>query len=75
MFIYQYFQHIRLSQVVDAFFTEEGAYPDMQIVWSSKDHATSVVPLLVQGPGANYFADVQRNWQIGTHLKSIIRKN
>lgn len=58
-----------------AIVTKEGAYPDLQLVWSSKDHTASVVPLLAHGPGADHFADIQRNWQIGTRLKSLIGKD
>lgn len=47
-------------------------YPNMQIAWSTKDHTASVVPLLAQGPGAKYFSDVDRNWQIGNLLKKLI---
>lgn len=47
-------------------------YPNMQIRWSSKHHTAVVVPLLAVGPGAEYFADVHRNSDIGVRLKSLI---
>ena len=47
-------------------------YPKMQIRWSTKDHTAAVVPLFADGPGAQYFADVHRNWEIGNRLKKLI---
>ncbi len=47
-------------------------YPNMQLVWSTVNHTASVVPLFAQGPGAEYFSDINRNWQIGSLLKSLI---
>ncbi len=47
-------------------------YPKLQIRWSTKEHTAAVVPLFADGPGAGYFADVQRNWEIGNRLKSLI---
>ena len=47
-------------------------YPKMQIRWSTKEHTAAVVPLFADGPGAGYFTDVQRNWEIGNRLKSLI---
>jgi alkaline phosphatase len=49
-----------------------GDYPKMQIRWSTKDHTAAVVPLLADGPGAEYFADIHRNWEIGNRLKKLI---
>ena len=49
-----------------------GDYPNMQMIWSTRDHSASVVPILAKGPGAKYFADVKRNWQIGSLLKGLI---
>ena len=49
-----------------------GDYPNMQIIWSTRDHTATVVPILAKGPGGEYFADVKRNWQIGSLLKSLI---
>lgn len=48
-------------------------YPNMQIIWASQDHTATVVPLLAKGPGAEYFVNVDRNWQIGQLLKSLIK--
>ena len=48
-------------------------YPNMKIIWASQDHTATVVPLLAKGPGAEYFVDVDRNWQIGQILKSLIK--
>jgi len=48
-------------------------YPNMQIIWASQDHTATVVPLFAKGPGAEYFVDVDRNWQIGQILKSLIK--
>jgi len=45
---------------------------NMQLVWATKNHSASVVPLFAQGPGAEYFSDIDRNWQIGSLLKSLI---
>lgn len=50
----------------------EENYPNMQLVWSSKNHSATVVPLFARGPGAKAFADVNRNWHIGNVLKSLI---
>ena len=47
-------------------------YPKMQIRWSTKDHTAAVVPLFADGPGAEYFADIHRNWEIGKLLKELI---
>ena len=47
-------------------------YPNMGLIWSSKDHTASVVPLLARGPGAERFSEVHRNWEIGKLLKSLI---
>jgi alkaline phosphatase len=47
-------------------------YPKMQIRWSTKDHTAAVVPLFAYGPGAKYFGDVHRNWEIGILLKFLI---
>lgn len=52
---------------------KEGAYPDMELVWSSRDHIASVVPLFAKGPGSAHFMDVHRNWQIGRRLKELVR--
>ncbi|NND63569.1 MAG: alkaline phosphatase [Flavobacteriaceae bacterium] len=49
-------------------------YPNMQIRWSTKNHTAAVVPLFAQGPGAEYFSKVQRNWEIGFCLKNLIRQ-
>ena len=50
-------------------------YPKMQMRWSTKNHTAAVVPLLADGPGAEYFADVHRNWEIGYLLKKIISRD
>ena len=47
-------------------------YPKVQIKWSTKDHSAAVVPLFAKGPGAAFFADINRNWQIGSRLKELI---
>lgn len=49
-----------------------GSYPDLQIRWTTKDHTAAVVPLFADGPGAEYFYEVQRNSHIGSLLKSLI---
>ena len=49
-----------------------GDYPKLQIRWSTKDHTAAVVPLFADGPGAQYFASVHRNWEIGNRLKKLI---
>jgi alkaline phosphatase len=49
-----------------------GDYPKLQIRWSTKDHTAAVVPLFAEGPGADYFADIHRNWEIGNRLKRLI---
>lgn len=49
-----------------------GDYPNLQIRWSTKDHSAAVVPLFAKGPGAEYFADIHRNWEIGNRLKKLI---
>ncbi|MBT8305632.1 MAG: alkaline phosphatase [Maribacter sp.] len=50
-------------------------YPNMQIRWSTKAHTAAVVPLFAKGPGAHYFADVHRNWEIGYLLKKLISQD
>ena len=50
-------------------------YPKMQIRWSTKNHTAAVVPLFARGPGAEYFADVHRNWEIGYRLKKLISQD
>ena len=52
-----------------------GNYPNLQIRWSTKDHTAAVVPLFAEGPGADYFADVHRNWEIGNRLKKLISQS
>jgi len=47
-------------------------YPYIQMIWSTKDHTSSVVPLLAQGPGSEYFSNIHRNWEIGYILKNLI---
>ncbi len=47
-------------------------YPNLQIRWTTKDHTAAVVPLFADGPGAENFADVHRNWEIGQRLKRLI---
>lgn len=47
-------------------------YPDIQLVWATKNHTASVVPLFAMGPGAEYFLDVKRNSDIGQRLKILI---
>ena len=47
-------------------------YPKMQIRWSTNEHTAAVVPLFADGPGAGYFANVHRNWEIGNRLKKLI---
>lgn len=47
-------------------------YPDLQIRWSTRDHTAAVVPLFAEGPGAEQFAQVRRNWQIGKVLKDLV---
>jgi alkaline phosphatase len=49
-----------------------GNYPNLQMKWTTKDHTAAVVPLFVDGPGAEYFADIHRNWEIGDRLKKLI---
>ena len=49
-----------------------GDYPNMQIRWTTRNHSGAVVPLFADGPGAEGFADVHRNWEIGLRLKSLI---
>jgi len=49
-----------------------GNYPNLQIKWSTKEHTAVVVPLFAAGPGAEYFADLHRNWEIGDRLKKLI---
>lgn len=49
-----------------------GDYPKLQIRWSTKDHTAAVVPFFAEGPGAEYFADIHRNWEIGNRLKKLI---
>jgi alkaline phosphatase len=51
-----------------------GNYPKLQIRWSTKEHTAEVVPLFAQGPGAEYFANIHRNWEIGFILKKLISK-
>ncbi len=50
-------------------------YPNMQIRWSTMDHTGVVVPLLAKGPGAEHFATIDRNWEIGEILKGLIVNN
>ena len=49
-------------------------YPKLQMRWTTKDHSAVVVPLFAEGPGAEYFADVNRNWEIGIRLKNLINQ-
>lgn len=51
------------------------SYPKMQIRWATKDHTAAVVPLFANGPGAEYFANVHRNWEIGHLLKKLISQD
>ena len=47
-------------------------FSKMQIRWSTNEHTAAVEPLFADGPGAGYFADVHRNWEIGNRLKKLI---
>ncbi|QBA63990.1 alkaline phosphatase [Muriicola soli] len=47
-------------------------YPKMQVKWSTKVHTAAVVPLFAMGPGAEYFANVHRNSEIGIGLKKLV---
>ena len=47
-------------------------YPNLQIRWASSDHTATVVPFLADGPGAQRFSTVERNWQIGKRLKELV---
>jgi alkaline phosphatase len=49
-----------------------GNYPKMQMRWATKEHTAAVVPLFAKGPGAECFANVHRNWEIGHCLKILI---
>ena len=51
------------------------SYPNMRIRWSTTDHTAAVVPILATGPGAEHFASVDRNWEIGQILKGLILDN
>ncbi len=50
-------------------------YPKLQIRWSTKSHTAAVVPLFAFGPGASFFADVNRNWEIGNKMIQILLSN
>lgn len=50
-------------------------YPNLQIKWSTKSHSAAVVPLFADGPGAEYFADVHRNREIGIRLKKLLSES
>lgn len=52
-----------------------GNYPNLQIKWSTKNHTAAVVPLFAKGPGAEYFADIHRNREIGKKLKVLISQD
>ena len=58
-----------------AVLSDSTKYPKLQISWSTKVHTAAVVPLFAKGPGAGYFADVHRNWEIGKRLKSLISQD
>lgn len=47
-------------------------YPSLQIRWATRDHTAAVVPLYATGPGAEQFANVKRNWQIGQVMKELL---
>jgi len=49
-----------------------GTYPKVQMKWSTKNHTAAVVPLFAAGPGADCFVNVNRNWEIGVCIKSLI---
>lgn len=48
------------------------SYPDMQILWSTKNHTAAMVPLFAKGPGSEIFETVNRNNEIGLRLISLI---
>jgi alkaline phosphatase len=50
----------------------ESNYPHSQMVWATTNHSAAVVPLYAKGPGAEHFTGVNRNWQVGSLLKSLI---
>jgi len=54
--------------------SKDDDYPDMQLIWSTTEHSTAVVPILSYGPGAEHFSELHRNWQIGNLLKDLISK-
>jgi len=49
-------------------------YPDLQIRWSTKEHSAALVPLFADGPGAEHFADVHRNREIGQRLEALVTR-
>lgn len=49
-------------------------YPKVQIAWTSRDHTAAVVPFFAKGPGADQFASVHRNWQIGRQLINLLEE-
>ena len=51
------------------------SYPNMQLRWATKEHTAAVVPLFAEGPGAESFANVHRNWEIGYCLKRFISRD
>ncbi len=48
-------------------------YPDMHLRWSTKEHSAAVVPLFAYGPGAELFAQVERNNEVGIILKYLLQ--
>ena len=44
-------------------------------LWSSADHAGSVVPILTTGPGAHRFGGIHSNQEIGRILLSLTSQN
>ena len=57
-----------------SFTSNRGIYPDMKVIWGTRDHTGSLVPLLAMGPGCTNFSSVQRNNEIGLLLKELIVK-
>ncbi len=47
-------------------------YPDLRLLWSTKDHTAALVPLMAIGPGATQFTEVTRAWQVGELLRAMV---
>lgn len=52
----------------------DDSHSNLRALWASEDHTGVAVPVMAIGPGAEAFAGIQTNWQLGQRLASMLRE-